>query len=286
MAAFPPEILDHILSLLKKDKAALAVCLKASPLLGAVAERYLYEHISLETITKPLEQALQVYLSSHPRASYYVKSVTVFFSDSSAQVNTSQGNAAPKRLTEAYSFTDLPRLPLLETLVLTTKPSTSVNWSSIRENQGDIWMKIACLPTLKNLVLRGISHFPFDVLDRCRNLKRVGVLGDTKYEMGYLEEAPELSSTEAQRHLTVHNPAVKADIRTWLRRSKKVLGTPWFMHLQSLDFRGVNDQDFKLLFEVLRACSKSLRELEFDASNSMFPLPQIPAPNSIFTHTL
>ncbi|KAF9526850.1 hypothetical protein CPB83DRAFT_895701 [Crepidotus variabilis] len=179
MTSFPLEILDHILSLLKKDKTTLILCFKASPLLGAVAERYLYEHISLEMITKPLEQKLQAFLSSHPRASCYVKSITVLFPDS----KISQHQAATKRLTE-----------------------TSISWSEIQGIQRETWLKIACLPTLKNLVLRGISDFPFVVLDRCRNLKQVDLLGDIEYKIESPEEAPVLSSAGDQRHLTILNP--------------------------------------------------------------------------------
>lgn len=101
------------LSLLKKDKKALILCLKASPLLRVVAERYLYEHITLQAIDKPSEQILKSFLSFHPRAPSYVKSIAVLFSDSTTSIETLQRNVATKRLTEAHHYVDLPRLPML-----------------------------------------------------------------------------------------------------------------------------------------------------------------------------
>lgn len=125
---------------------------------------------------------------------------------------------------------------------------------------------------MKNLVLKGIYDFPFGVLDRCRNLKRVELLGNIEYD---LEETPDFSSAGDHRHLTMHNPCFGTrDISSWLRRSKEVPGTPWFMHLQSLDTRGVKNEGFEALYDILKACSKTLRELELDASPCMF-VPQI-----------
>ncbi|KAF9526857.1 hypothetical protein CPB83DRAFT_857095 [Crepidotus variabilis] len=114
---------------------------------------------------------------------------------------------------------------------------------------------MACLPTIENLILRGVAEFPFAMLDKVKNsnLKRIELLGDHIFNLVNLEKAPNYSKASGLRHFTLHDCWLVEEVASWFDSGNR-LGSPWISHLQSFNFCDASYEGLELFSRILKVC--------------------------------
>src|SRR5258708_6681555 len=131
----PFDVIDHILSFLQWEHAALTSCSEADPLLSRIAERHLYAHITVEEQNAPSSDPyyfdqFQLYkrLHDNPRIANYVRGLRVLVNPRT--LNISIPNKSTNQKPTIHLI--LPMLPLLERIALAC-PSGYITWSHLPE---------------------------------------------------------------------------------------------------------------------------------------------------------
>jgi len=183
----PFDIIDHILSFLQWDRAALTSCSEADPLLSRIAERHFYARITVEEQIAPSSDPYtfdqyQLYkrLHDNPRIAKYVRDLHLPVSPVSHML------CIPDMSTkqEPTIHLILPMLPLLERIALAC-PSKYVSWNHLPEKFQQAFMDCLRLPTIKELSLSDITDFPLSSFNRSQTLKKLELRGVMTFENPY-----------------------------------------------------------------------------------------------------
>jgi len=163
---FPPEIVDHILSFLQWDRAALSVCAKAHPSISKLVERHFYVHLSVGdspayyySPSDLLERTI-----NNPNIAKYVRSLQI-----SLSVTPWNSNFYWDMGLILHKVTQLQAIDL-------SSPHATFTWYHLCESFRTAFISCLKLPTLTDVQLSGINAFPLSVLNHSSSLKRLSLL--------------------------------------------------------------------------------------------------------------
>ena len=158
--ALPTELLDHILSFLQSDKAALRACAESHPLLSQLTEPYLYAHISLWTCLQHPNSnhfgtsKLARLLSDSPRVVHYIRKLDI-------SIYGKYLSTVDHRLKEISAF--LPRLLELTSISL----SSTYSWERLPAYFCQAFWTALRSPSVQHVSISRVINFPLlNVLTR------------------------------------------------------------------------------------------------------------------------
>ncbi len=154
----PAEIIDHILSFLQNNSAALKACSKSHPLLFQIAERHLYARISLWTNdddswdwTFKTSDFIKL-LSHSPRVVHYIHNLEILVIGYQPDVM--------RRLQEISAI--LPMLLALKTIFL--EHYYEYRWNALPESFHLAFLDCLRLPSMVEVWISRVPDFPFVVV--------------------------------------------------------------------------------------------------------------------------
>ena len=238
--SLPIEVLDHIFSFLQSYPITLKACTQSHPFLSQFAERYLYSTIDLQEYHPALSNPHKVFelnqlLLETPRIGSCVRTVTVWTNDDPRQ---------DLSLTSSI----LHKLPLVKKITLFG--CGEIPWEMLPETFRQAFLKCLGLPSMKELSVQYVTHFPLSALKESNTievLKLVGWKCDPKMKIP--EDTP------------VHPfPSIESlSIKSCESKSMRTI-LPWLENIHSLSF--LARRDFDVLPDLLACCSNHLTALE------------------------
>ena len=169
----PPEIVDLVFSFLEADPFTLQKCVQCHPEISKIAERHLYANITIldskssRDHPQIMPSSTLVQLLSHsPYIANYVRSLTIMLT---------RGPSLGSQLDPEVASVLRDKLRLLEKFGLTSNLNYMyrIAWPEVHENVQAVLSTFLRLPTLKEVSISRIAHFPLSLLDECRNVTRV-----------------------------------------------------------------------------------------------------------------
>ena len=236
----PAELIDHIFSFLRGDIPALRAC-STHPFLSQIAERYLYADIAV-TLDTMLDSALYERLSKNPHLLHYPRTLEI------------QANSilVPDLLLMSI-VTMIPRMVNLTSLKLCeTQAYFNRSFLSILfEN----WLRKS---SVEQVYLSRLSDFPLSVLNNVQNIKKLTFSGCSL--------TGEPMTEPPHQPLQVKTLVIRGycDARLLAQLTGRVSN---LISLNLPDAMGL--RQWKIIPELVIACSKSLTTLRLNVHNSM-----------------
>ena len=245
------EILDHIFSFLVSHQETLIACSKDS-LLSPIVERHLYYkvivHIGRGQFNSNYVNAfkpnlLSKIVSENPRILRYVRILEIH-----VEFRSSQSEAHMEVLDE-FAKT-LLMFPVLECIMLTSPPFLQ-DWHWPNVFRGALEDRLN-LRTLKELHLTGSKDLPFTVLENCKNIEDLSLLGTFEAEgLVGVSTLPHLKS------LNLSTRFISSSLLTWLK-----------LHITELQSLKSASASMYELPELFGECSGTLNKLEVDLTDT------------------
>jgi len=241
----PPEIVDLVFSFLEADPFTLQKCVQCHPEISKIAERHLYANITIldskssRDHPQIMPSSTLVQLLSHsPYIANYVRSLTIMLT---------RGPSLGSQLDPEVASVLRDKLRLLEKFGLTSNLNYMyrIPWSGVHGNVQAALLTFLRLPTLKEVSISRIAHFPLSLLDECRNVTRV-LLQDNFCHLDYKVVRPSYPPLD---FLSLQDCC--PTVIPWIRSH-----TP-----RSLDFRVDDPYTFQ---KILQVCSDTLTNLNVD----------------------
>jgi len=254
--ALPAEILDHILSFLGSDTAALKRCSESHPSLCQLAERYLYSRILLTTnnSSDELESSqpanLIGLLFKRPYIVHYIRSL---------EISVRDDRDTETQLEEVSTI--LPNLSALREITL-DHPSVwlDLDWEALPESFRLAFLDCLRLQSMQVVCLKHILRFPYRsaLNDECKSIRSLTVRGPSQIN-----------------NLDLDGPLVNQGLSLCLHISviHDMEGfVSWFAtcrsQLRSLEFFSFDDRCYDSLPRLLANSSNSLTSLVLDLGSA------------------
>ena len=250
--ALPAEILDHILSFLGSDTAALKRCSESHPSLCQLAERYLYSRILLTTNSSDESSQPANFiglLSKRPYIVHYIRSL---------EISVNYGRDTGTQLEEVSTI--LPNLSALREITLDHPPSW-LDWELLPESFRLTFLDCLRLQSMQVVCLKHILRFPFRsaLNDECKSIRSLTVRGDR-------------SGPSQINNLDLNGPFVNQGLSLCLQISLtySIKGfVSWCRsQLRSLEFFSFDHRCYDLLPRLLTNSSNSLTSLVLDLGSA------------------
>jgi len=248
----PAEIVDHIFSFLEANPFTLQKCIECCPGLAKIIERHLYANITICNTRSYHPQIMSCFklwelLSHSPHIANYVRSLTIKV--------TRPPFFRSRYILDVDAFLILQdKLRRLENVCLASayKKPAELLWPNVHENIKTAFLTFLRLPTLKEVSIKHIGHFPLTVFDQCQNITRLLLQGDFY-----------------QSDIRVEAPYPQLDFLSLGSCPPAII--PWVKSrtLRSLDFRVDNPDTFQ---QLLEACPNTLVRLNADLNVYCTPL--------------
>ena len=253
--AFPAEILDHILSFLGSDTAALKRCSESHPSLCQLAERYLYSRILLTTNSSDESSQPANFiglLSKRPYIVHYIRSL---------EISVNYGRDTGTQLEEVSTI--LPNLSALREITLDHPPSW-LDWEVLPESFRLTFLDCLRLQSMQVVCLKRVIRFPYRsaLNGECKSIRSLTVRGGR----------PGQSQIN---NLDLDGPFVNQGLSLCLHISPThdMEGfVSWFAtcrsQLRSLEFFSFDDRYYDSLPRLLANSSNSLTSLVLDLGST------------------
>jgi hypothetical protein len=244
LTMFPPEVIDHVLSFLQRDRATLECCAQVHPSLSQLVERHLYAHITIQNFYKGNSDAYYPSdflkrILDNPNIPKHVRSLRI-------NLFVFRGI-----LSDGYREFEmiLPTLTQLQAIFLSSGTGTPVVWSDLRESFRIALTNCLQLPTLTDVKVSNLKSFPLSALDHSSSLKGLLLSGD----FASVPSVPSLVYPSLDALILDHCSSM--NIVTSFVKSR---------NLRSLDFmRG----SFGFFSRLLEVCANTLTTLKIHVSH-------------------
>lgn len=254
----PPEILDHIFSLLELNDPSTWSTLKAcsdtilNPLLRAVVDRRLYAHIVVTNFKSNrlpgqfYHYDLLRYLSSNPQVANYIRTFQI-------QIQI----PGPSKWYD-QSISILRMLPsTLRGICLSSRPKVKpskiaiVWWPRLHGPFRKAFLNCLRLPYLTDVSMRWIEGVPLSIFNCCAKLERISFrqVDCTTSCSDPAQFPPQITTLNFDRTSKV------PEILSWAQMGH---------NLRSLSFRSEREDHYLLLTKLFHSSSDTLIELELD----------------------
>jgi len=241
----PYDILDHIFSFLKPHRRDLVRCSKAHPIFSQIVERYQFHHIIIKTGFSDFAFSLTPsdllkHLTETPRIVNFVTILQIDFDSTSYR-------EIPIEHTLSEIASLMPRFPLLECIILSTRASFPDSLNDLPQSFRKALEDCLRLPTLQEVHFGNIS-FRLSMLDNHANINYLSLSRPPEFEPEYLETSyPQIKSLAFEGFKYYHRGDCFA---TWAKRH--------VTQLQSLKY---DLSCHKMISYVLDVCSDTLENL-------------------------
>jgi hypothetical protein len=252
----PPEIIDHILSYLHSDIPTLKACSNIFP---ESVDRYLFADITIYTSLSSSSSSIV----NAPDGSYVVDGIIQC--ENLMRLFTARPHITHYVRRLSFIIGWGPQLLLDSSLMSTHFPnlasialgsnSTQVSWNVLDPSFHSGFLNILALPTIKQVAIVDIPHFPLDSLDKCSNLRNLVLLGMFSEDN---TASPSPFPYLNLRSLQATSQSFPTRFISWAN-SKNTLQS------QSLDFR-MREAPCTFIHSIVGAYATSLTELEVDFS--------------------
>ena len=252
MATFPPEILDRILSFLRADIGSLKACSRAHPFLCNIAQPHLFGNVRVHNYPRTMPNMFTCSelfnaLKSEPHIAHYIYELAfdLVYIESVEDI------------TSVLSM-NFPNLVAVE-LAGTSEP-----WRFVCEPFRASFVAFLGLPSIREVTIKRVQHFPLAELDRCKRLVKLKIDGHFTFSrLGNSPRPnPDLESLSIYHRCTGCLPG----ILTWAK----------LLNLRHLDISPSysSAEDFSLLFQSCPSIMNLGLDLRHDC-NSLYMLPVI-----------
>jgi len=258
--ALPPEILDHILSFLQSDPAALKSCSESHPSLSQLAEPYLYAHVLLRTddesqLFKP--ENLTELLSKRPYIVYYIRSLEI-------DVRNGHDKETRRCCLEEIS-TILPNLSALREITLDHSSSPGFGWEAQPESFRRAFLDCFRSQTMQDVHVKHVLLFPFrSALNGECSIRSLTVRGG----LWQRSNPNQINNLDSDGPFMNQGIPLKS-LCIQLCGEEFLHGfVPWFAtcrpQLHSLEFFSLDDRGYDSLPRLLTSSSNSLTSLDLN----------------------
>jgi hypothetical protein len=253
----PVELVDHVFSFLRGDIPALEACLQANPAYSALAERYLYADIVIQTNDDLLPEAthsiteLYERFSKNPHLLYYPRTLEI---DGCLAVSGTT-LAVLSFIAKVPRMANLSILKFSKFFCCCQRPTGPCD-NLLRD----------CLSQLsiEELCLRNFYNISLSILDNGKDIKKLTLSDCTAKN----EPMSNLGSHSQSLESLVIDGERNAALLSWaMRRVSRG-------HLTSLELRRTASRyEWSVFPELLMACSSSLRTLYVDVGVGCMQYP-------------
>ena len=273
-SSLPPEILDHIFTLIGADSAALTACSQVNPAFSKLAERHLYAHIDVYTRKQPQKYSLSItpshlaqLLQKSPHIANYIRSSTVIVSNSNAAIQLLFKWASRRNDENEEILGSLfPQLSRLHTVKLTQGAGGTLPWTDLHHQLRSAFIQHLQSSSITELHLYGINDFPLLDLTCCPSLKRLKFAHIYRVHYAGAEDVNDTHPTTLLDTLSIYRCVSGIpDIINW---AKSPPSSSIISGLLSLNFRIMTHAHMGYVADALKGCCKTLKFLEFDCGEN------------------
>ena len=253
------------MSFLQGDPITLDVCSAVFP--EEVVDRYLYVNITIPGNSQnsyggpPVfhrfnPENLSITLTKNPRIASYVRNLRIRISRSA--------------LHRKMPFI-LSQLSRVESTVLSQSGySDGIPWLNLNKGFRTVFVDHLKLPTIETISISGIEGFPLSVIDKCKNLKRLSLIGKFR-------DSSSLSTSSpcSLQHLEVTPQTSPRKFVSWAKMNT--------LQSLSLNFYKLQYRGTLSFPDILQGFSSTLLNLELKfgyckpsylpMANALYPLP-------------
>ena len=257
--ALPVEILDHILSFLQSDPAALRACSESHPSLSQLAESHLYSQIVFKVNASFSYQTYSVFanlLSKRPDIAQAIRDLKIqVYAHPSTERNV-------VRLLEEISSI-LPMLLVLKRISLYSYSTQKFGWPELPRNFRVAFLKCLRLPSMQGISLIYLTDFPFTSLlnNECKTIKNLTVNGHCLSKDIFQMDSPtgpaRLNQSISLESLSFCIPSTANVIQQFIAQVTTVI-----VQLRSLKIGAMGN--YSLLSMLLSNYSNTLTSLSLD----------------------